>query len=805
MIKNYFLIAFRNFIRKKNYTLINILGLSIGTTACIIIFLLITYELSFDSFHSKYDNIYRVVRDIQSPPTQSSVTPYPFVKAFRNDFPDVPMVTQMHFQEEVVLAAGTDKQIVKDVLFTDSLFFEIFDFEVLSGNPRVDLGQPGKIYLTESLARKLNRPGLTTLKINRTDVEIAGIVADPPPNSHINFSMIVSMPTFNSEFIGGFDINSWGLSARGFAYLALPDEISPSSINTRLTDFVNKYYNEGESKLITLKLQPINDIHFDSNYDRNPGTTVNANAGQLTILGVLGLFILGIACINFINLATASAETKSKEIGIRKTLGAQRGQLISYYLSETFILSLLSIVVSLCATEWLLQWLNPFLGKSIELHILSDWTLLLYLLGLIFITTLLAGYYPAIVLSKFNPVQVLKGRFLTYGRGEVSVRRVLVVFQFLVAQVLLVGTLVVAEQMTYSRNKPLGFSKQAVINVPVPNTQPEKHQTLRAKLISDRNIENVAFGSGAPISENDLSTEYFLTERGDPGNKLSIAFVTVDQYYLDTYGLTLQAGRWFDERDERAADYNLSTEDMRFSYVVNETAARSLGFANPEDLIGKQITTGFGDFAAEVVGIGKDFHAASLHAEIGPVVFTVLPVYYFDVGIKVNTNNLREAIASIERAYTEVYPEEFFEYEFLDDHLASLYQNDEKTFTLFKVFAAVSIFIGCLGLYGLISFVANQKQKEVGIRKVMGASVFSIVFLFTKDFVKLVFVAFVLAVPLSWYVMNKWLDGFAYKIDISWVIFIIGFVVTAAIVLLTISYRSVMAARENPAITLRSE
>src|SRR5690606_29954319 len=262
MIKNYFLIAFRNFIRKKNYTLINILGLSIGTTACIIIFLLITYELSFDSFHSKYDNIYRVVRDIQSPPTQSSVTPYPFVKAFRNDFPDVPMVTQMHFQEEVVLAAGTDKQIVKDVLFTDSLFFEIFDFEVLSGNPRVDLGQPGKIYLTESLARKLNRPGLTTLKINRTDVEIAGIVADPPPNSHINFSMIVSMPTFNSEFIGGFDINSWGLSARGFAYLALPDEISPSSINTRLTDFVNKYYNEDESMLITLKLQSINDIHF---------------------------------------------------------------------------------------------------------------------------------------------------------------------------------------------------------------------------------------------------------------------------------------------------------------------------------------------------------------------------------------------------------------------------------------------------------------------------------------------------------------------------------------------------------------
>ena len=808
MIKNYLKIALRNFLRNRNYTLINILGLSIGITACIVIFLLITYELSFDKFHSRYQNIYRIVRDIQtgSGSVSSSITPYPLAKAFRNDFPEIPQVTQVHFQDEAVLKIGDEKQKIRNILFADSLFFEVFDFKVLSGNPKVELGQPGKVFLTRSLADKiLQGKEKATIKIDKVELEVAGIIEDSPPNSHINYSMIVSMPSFNGDFIGGFQIDGWGLTARGFTYIALPDNITPESIEARFKNFVTKYYREDDSHDVTQKLQPLKNIHFDKRYDKNPGIAMNADSGDLTTMAILGAFILGIACINFINLATATAEKKSKEIGIRKTLGAQRSQLRAYFLSETFLLTLFSVLLSLCATEWLLQWLNMFLDKKISLHLLSNIPLILYLTGLILFTTILAGYYPAMVLSKYNPTVVLKGRFLAYKSSETSVRKVLVVFQFLIAQVLLIGTLIVADQMEYSRNKSLGFDKEAVINVPVPNTKPELQRALRARLDAIPAIKSITFAAGAPISENDLHTDFFLTEAGAEQGKYSIGFIPVDRHYLNTYDIKLVAGRWFDERDEKLADIKLDFEDQRFTYILNESAARRLGFNDPQEIVGKLITTGFNGISAEVIGVVKDFHVASLHTEISPVAFSIIPFFYYDAGIKINTDNISETIKYIEKNWVESYPDQYFEYEFLDDHLASLYKDDEKTFALFKIFAGVSIFIGCLGLYGLISFIANQKEKEVGIRKVMGASVANIVLLFTKDFVKLIIIAFVLAVPLAWYVMNRWLEGFAYKIDISWTIFVVGFLSTVGIVLLTIIYRSVRAASINPAITLRSE
>lgn len=808
MIKNYLKIALRNFLRNRNYTLINIFGLSIGISACIVIFLLITYELSFDKFHSRYENIYRIVRDIKtgSGNESSSITPYPLPKAFRNDFPEIPLVTQVHFQDDAVLKIGDEKQKIRNILFADSLFFEVFDFKVLSGNPKVALGQPGKVFLTRSLADNiLKGKEEATIKIDKVELEVAGIIEDSPSNSHINYSMIVSMPSFSGDFIGGFEIDGWGLTARGFTYIALPDNITPESIEARFKNFVTKYYRKDDSHDVTQKLQPLSKIHFDNRYDKNPGIAMNADSGDLATMAILGAFILGIACINFINLATATVEKKSKEIGIRKTLGAQRSQLRAYFLSETFLLTLFSVLLSLCATEWLLPWLNIFLDKKISLHLLSNIPLILYLTGLILFTTILAGYYPAMVLSKYNPTVVLKGRFLAHKSSDTSVRKVLVVFQFLIAQVLLMGTLIVADQMEYSRNKSLGFDKEAVINVPVPNTNPELQQALRVRLEVSPAIQTLSFASGAPISDADIHTDFFLTEAGPEQGKYSIGFIPVDRHYLDTYDIKLVAGRWFDERDEKLADIKLDFEDQRFTYILNESAAKRLGFYDPQEIIGKLITTGFNGISAEVIGVVKDFHVASLHEEITPVVFAIIPFFYYDAGIKINSERISETIKFIEKNWVESYPDQYFEYEFLDDHLASLYKDDEKTFALFKIFAGVSIFIGCLGLYGLISFIATQKEKEVGVRKVMGASVASIVLLFTKDFVKLTIIAFILAVPLSWYFMTRWLEGFAYKINISWTIFLVGFLSTVGIVLLTIIYRSVRAASINPAITLRSE
>ncbi len=808
MIRNYFTIALRTFLKNRNYTLINILGLSIGITACIVIFLLITHELSFDKFHSKYENTYRIVREVESGSGNfgSATTPYPMTRAFRNDFPDLPLVTQIHFQHEVVLKIRDEKSKVEDVIFADSLFFEVFDFKVLSGNPRVELGEPGKVFLTESLAAKiLKGEEDARIKIDKVDLEVVGIVADPPANSHITYSMIVSMPSFTGDFIGGFDFDEWGLTARGFTYVSLPDNLTKQSVESRLKPFVPKYFNKEDAKHVELRLQPLSNIRFEERYHLNMGTGAYTDVKDLSIMAVLGGFILCIACINFINLATASAEKKSKEIGIRKTLGAQRSQLAAYFLCETFLLTLISVGISLCATEWLLPHLNNLLEKRVSMELFSNKTLLFYLLVLMGITTFLAGYYPALVLSKFNPTSVLKNRFVTRRGSEVSVRKVLVVFQFLVAQVLLIGTLVISDQMRYARNRPLGFDKHAIVDVPIPNTKPELQESFRTRLEANPSILNVSFASGAPISDRDISTDFFLTEATEEAGEFSIGFIPVDRHYLTTYDIELVAGRWFTEADERLASIKLAFEDQKFTYILNETAVRRLGIQDPKEIIGKFVTTGFGGISTEVVGVVKDFHIASVHKEITPVVFTIIPSFYYSAGIKISSDKLPEAMAFIEDTWKEVYPDEYFEYEFLDEHLASLYKNDEKTFTLFKIFAGVSIFIGCLGLYGLISFVANQKQKEVGIRKVMGATVSSIVLLFTSDFVRLIIVAFLIAAPLTWYFMDQWLQGFAYRTSMSWSIFAIGFLATVTIVLMTILYRSIRAANMNPATTLRTE
>ncbi|HZB13452.1 MAG TPA: ABC transporter permease [Chryseolinea sp.] len=807
MIKNYLVIALRNFFKNRGYTLINILGLSLGLTSCIIIFLVIDYDLRFDKFHSRYDRIYRVVQDTKGPSgiSYGSVTPYPLANAFRNDFPDVPMVTQLHYQGEAQLTVEDEKQRVEGILFADSLFFEVFDFEVLSGNPKVALGEPGKVFLTKSMADKILKNKETTrLKIDKVDLEVAGIIADPPPNSHINFTMVVSMASFTPDFIGGFPINHWGLTARGFTYVVLPELVTQQAIESKFTAFAKKYSPDDASRTV-LKLQPLRDIHFDDQYFTNPGHNDNIDAREFVVMGILGTFILLIACINFINLATALSEKKSKEIGIRKTLGAQRGQLTLYFLSETFLLTLFAVLLSLGATEWLLTWLNPFLKKEIDLPLFSNYVLVLFLLFLVLATTLLAGFYPSLILSRFSPTSVFRRGFSVPGSSGALVRKSLVIFQFLIAHVLVIGTFIISDQMRYFRSKPLGFDENAVITISLPERKKAPLNALRARLEAIPGISGIAFGVGAPISDNGMYTGFFLTENGEEDGAHSVNFKAVDRHYLETYNIKLAAGRWFNENDEKNADLDLPKEERRAVYVVNEAAARKLGFLNAEDMVGKNITTGIRDIDAEVVGVLKDFHVSSLHKEIEPVVFAILPDYFYEGGIKLGTKNLKETIGQIETSWKEVFPDSFFEYEFLDEQLANLYERDEKTFTLFKIFAGVSIFIGCLGLYGLISFVANQKRKEVGIRKVMGATVSSILLLFSKEFIRLVIIAFVIASPLTWYLMNKWLQNFAYQVDISWYIFLVGFLAILFVVLATIAYRSVMAAKANPAVTLRSE
>lgn len=806
MINNYLAIVLRNFRSNRNYTVINVFGLSIGLTACIVIFLLVSYELSFDKFHSKYNDIYRIVQHSSdgSLESRTAATPYPLTEAFRNDFTDVPLATQVHFQYEVTLTNGEEKQKVKDVLFADSLFFEVFDFEILSGNPKVDLSKPGNVFLTKTLADRTGARVGTLLKIDKVDVQVAGIVADPPSYSHLNFSMIVSMPSFTSDFIGGLEFDQWGMTARSFTYLVLPQSISKLSLERRFPEFIKKYYDAAEAKLKTFLLQPLRDIHFDKSYVKDPGRVPPMEKTNLVFMTMLGAFILLVACINFVNLATVSSEKKSREIGIRKTLGAQQRQLAGFFLSETLLLTLLATLLSLGATEWLLHWLNAFLEKRIELNILSNTTLLIFILVLVIVTTGLAGFYPALILSRYNPSAILRNKFLVSGRSGISLRRGLVIFQFLIAQGLVIGTLIIYHQMEFFRSTPLGFQKDAIVNIRIPHPTTSNRDALRAKLEANPDVQGISFAMGAPVSNMDFYVDFFLTETGEEQGTFGTGIKSVDSHYFDLYDIELIAGRGFNEQDERRSSMTLPDKDQRFVYVINESAVKRLGFEKPDEILGKFITTGFG-INAEVVGVVKDFHIASLHKEIVPVVFTTVPFFYYEVAVKLNAARMTETLKAVEKSWAEVYPEGYFEFKFLDDHLASLYKNEEKTYGLFRVFSGVAIFIACLGLYGLIAFVARQKEKEVGIRKVLGASISSILILFSKDFVKLVSVSFLLAAPLVWYTMHLWLDNFAYKIELHWSFFFAGFAATLIIVLLTIAYRSIRTAGLNPSVTLRNE
>lgn len=803
MFKNYFVTAFRNLLRYRIYTLINVAGLSIGITSCIIIFLVFRFDLSFDKFHGKYDRIYRVVRDVSttSGTVNHTVTPYTFPGAFRNDFADIPLLTAIHYDMEMNMKAGEDKYTVNNVIFADSLFFNVFDFKVLSGNPAVDLAQPGKIFLTRSLAEKILKDRkTTTVRIGRsTEVEIAGVVEDPPAASHMNFSMIVSMPTLSTEFTGGLPLNEWEMAMRGMSYLVLPESVTVASVENRLQAFVKKYYKPEAAAHNTYKLQPLSDVHFSEQYSFNPGGPPIIPVRNLVVIAILGVFIVVIACINFIHLATALAINKSKEIGIRKTLGASRGQIAQYFLGETLLITVFAMLLSLGITERLLPWLNGFMGKELTLDVFGSFALPFFIVAIIAVVTILSGFYPAVILSGFNPVAVLKNRAVVQRGSGVTVRKTLVVFQFFIAQVLIIATIIISQQMDYFRTKPLGFEAEAVVNLFLPDNRPVTMEAFRNRMENDPDIVSISFCSGAPTSMNDFNTHYYLTEKGAAEKYDGISVKPADHYYMNTYGLKLIAGRWFTQNDA------LASQESKHVYVITEAAMKQLGFSEPEGILGKHLTTGVMNIEGEVVGVVKDFHVRSMHTEIKPVVLMNFPFLYYEAGIRIKPGRIREAMASIEKQWELTFPDQEFEYEFLDEHLAGLYRSEERTFALFRIFAGISIFIGCLGLYGLVSFMAHQRVKEVGIRKVLGASAAGIVALFSKEFVKVILVAFAVATPLTWYVMHEWLQSFAYRIDIHWSVFIAGMAATLAIALLTIGYRAVKAALANPVTTLRSE
>jgi len=810
MIKNYFKVTLRNLIKNKWFSLINVIGLTTGIASSLITYLYISQEISYDKFHGDADRIYRVTRSTKSASgiDREPSVPYPMISSLNQDYEIFESATQIHLDDRPLVIVGDEKYIMEEAIFADSSFFDLFDYNVLSGNPKKQLAKPNLAFLSESMAKKLFKdtdPVGQKIKVrNRVEVEVAGLIEDVPPNSSLQFDLVVSYPTFSTEYLG-LDVSSWEMSAEGYAYVKLRDGIKPDLAEREISEVMKKYYSEERWSRSSFQLQALTDIHLHPVKARG-----NSQITTLWALGVIGLFILIVGCVNFINLSTALSVKKSKEVGVRKTLGASRSQLIRQYMGDTFLVTLVSGLLSVAIAERLVPIFNQFFDKKLEMNILEDGHVLLFVLGIIVLVTLIAGTYPALILSGFNPTKALKNNIHSQSASSLFMRKVLIVVQFFISQVLIIATIVIASQMDYFISKPLGFDRETIINVSFDKNDKETLQRFRDQLLADPAVRNVSFALGAPIANNTFETHYFLTSAGKDSRR-EVQIKPVDRHYLDTYGLKLKYGRWFlpseDDVVREILDSNTDSisNPEEFPYILNETAVKKLGFNDPEEAIGQNITSGIGGFSAPILGVVEDFHSNSLHSQLEPVIITHFPQFYYNAGIKISTGNTKEALAHIEKVHQNLFPENIFEYEFMDEAIADFYTQEQQTFNLFKIFACISIFISCLGLLGMIAFIVNQRTKEVGVRKVLGASTSNIIVLFSKDFMLLVLMAFVVSAPVSWYAMNMWLSDFAYRIDLEPWFFGLAIIISAAITFLTIGYQSFKAAIDNPVNALRDE
>lgn len=809
MIQNYFKLAWRSIQKNKGFFAINFIGLFISVAVSLIIAVIIFYEISFDKQKEDGVAVYRVVTSSSSATGKAykAVTPYPLAAAMRTEMPAEKLISQIDYHNIGVIAIGAKKVREEKIIFADSVFPRLFPVSVIKGNINKALTQPGFVLLTDKTAKKYfgaeEALGKRIRLANLVDLEVAAVIAEAPGNTHLPYNMIVSYLSFSSGFIGNIPIDQWGVNSDGFVYMGLNKQTNIAGIEKSLQAIADRNLNiEKNGSKATYTLQPVTDIHTNQLYaENNPSYTINYQ--YLYLLAAIGLFLILAACINYTNLSTALALRKSKEVGVRKTMGANRSQLIKQFFSETLLTTALVILLAAVAVRFLIPVVNEFLDKNIPANYLS--VQIIVFLFLLWITvSALSGLYPSFILSGFNPVTALKNKLSAPKASTIFLRRGLVTFQFITAQVLIIGAVVVAKQMHYVNSKPLGFAKEQVVDISIPQSKPEQLEALRNKLLTVPGISSFSFSIGAPVSDNGFGTGFNVREKYAT-DQMSVEVKVGDKEYLKTYGLQLAEGRWFDAADESKIAASVPDSLKQYAVVINERAVKTLGFSNSREALGKYITFGLNDMSVPVIGIVKDYHVASLHAPVKPVIMVQFPYFYFNAGFKLSAASSSATLAAIEKVYSSIYPDELFEANFLDEHIAKQYKNDKRTVQLFNLFTALSIFINALGLIGLLSFMIEQKTKEIGIRKVLGATVSNISFILSKDFLRLIAIAFVIAVPLAWYLMNNWLQDFAYRTNISWWVFAVAGIAALLVTVAAVGFQTIKAAIANPIKSLRTE
>ena len=814
MFKNYLLTTLRNFRRHKMNTFINAIGLALSMACCIAIYVFVEDEYTYDSYHSQADHIYRVVGQFEGNEGvqyNGSVT-YPLSAALRNDFPELPLVTQVVAFHEAILKTSdeaspikTDIQRGKGLTYVDQYFLRMFDHPLLAGDSKSILTTPNEVVLTQELADRLygrdyqdrydellGKP----LIVNQESYQISGVARNVPQNSNIVFDLLLPIQAYERDRPWLED--AWGnVNSDWHTFVLLPESESSARIEEQLVAFKDKYLDEEEAAKQSYYLQALPDVHTNEDYDGTIYATPTLLIGAFLVMGII---VLLTACINFINLATAQSVQRAKEIGIRKTLGGGRSQLMIQFLSETFLITLLAAGFALLLADWATNAFNQYMSVVIHTELAIDITVVYFLLALCVVVTLLAGYYPAHVLSGFRPVDALKqsiNQQKSGFAGRFSLRKILVVTQFVISQLLIIGTIVVAMQMRYLRSQDLGFRQDDMAVVFVPENDQQKLEAFRNKVTNQAAIAQVSFSSGPPISSSQSWTGAYNPLRGED-EKYGIERKSVDPQYIETFGIELLAGRNLREEDKAVDSL------PGYNVLINERAVKIFSYGTPEEAVGQ--TMMHGDKEATIVGVVRDFNNTSLQEEIHPSF-----LYYGDwvniAAIQLTERQSIRQLSFVQDAWEQTYPDYFYEAMTIDEYFenGALYLLEDLMYQAFRIFAFLAIIIGCLGLYGLVSYLSLQRQKEIGVRKVLGASASQIVYLFSKEFTLLVLLAFVIAAPLGYFAMQAWLETFVYRIDLSVAYFALALVASIGIAWITVGYKSVRAAVSNPVDALRSE
>ena len=805
MIYNYLKIAYRNLLRRKGFATINILGLSIGIAACILLFSVVSYELGYDTFQRNYENIYRVVTLEKSEEEEYTPgVPLPGVEAIRLRFPEATVAGIFASYGSQITVIGTDstqmassKKFIEDkgVLFAEPQALKIFDVKFLSGTAD-KLGEPGNVILSRAMATKYFGKWEDAYdKFIRLDLtvvlRVAGVIEDMPQQTDFPFQVLVpyKMLLTNSDKYNAF--NDWNNnSSNGQIYMLLPKGMSQVKVDQGLLAMAKEVYTDNGT--VTKKshfLQPLRDLHFDTRFDTFGGHMISKPT--IWTLVLVGIMIIIMACINFVNLATAQSISRSKEVGLRKVLGGNRGQLMGQFLGEAAIIVAFSLILGTILAKLLQPVLDSYLTINGTLELFT-WRTLVFLLGLGVVVVLLSGFYPAMVLSGFQPVAALKSKVSNASLGKVSLRRGLVVLQFALSQLLIIGTLVAISQMNFIRDADLGLNKDAVLILShnADSASISRLPSLKNDILGIAGVKSVSFTSDPPTSENNWTTNFAFDGRQD--EKFPLAIKVADEDYFKTFGMEFIAG----------GPYRKS--DTMTSFVINETLVRKLGLANAQEAIGRDMRTGGGKWMP-ITGVVRDFKTNSLRESVKPLAMFSRSRFFYVTGVKLSGKDFTQTVKQVQAVWDKHLPEYVNSSTFLDEDIADFYRQEDQLSKLYKMFSILAIIISCLGLYGLVSFMVLQKTKEVGVRKVLGASTSSIVFLFSKEFIMLIVVAFLIAAPMAWFGMNKWLENFVFRIKLGPGIFIAAVALTLLVAWITVGYKAIRAALMNPVKSLRTE